>query len=346
MYDLTILLKNNPGTLAEMGEALGSAGISIEGGGVFVVDGKAVAHFLFNDPEAARKALEEKGIKVLESREVLIQRLKQEQPGQLGKISRMMADAGVNIEVMYSDHQNQLILVVDNLEKGRVVCESWKKLNKNKSIVGEINMKYLTTILLLLICGINHAQEIVLETDTTLIIPKLKFDAGGELIITASATSSHIDFDFFVGNWKMHNRRLNERLANCNDWTEFESSAENFKILIGTGDFDIYYTTEMPGLEGKPFEGVTLRLFNPKTRLWSIYWAASNAGVLEPPVVGSFENNVGHFFTKDKFNGKDIIVMFRWDMRDKDYPVWSQAFSPDNGETWEWNWYNVSERIK
>jgi hypothetical protein len=66
----------------------------------------------------------------------------------------------------------------------------------------------------------------------------------------------------------------------------------------------------------------------------------------DPPVVGSFENNVGHFFAKDTFNGKPIIVMFRWDARDKEHPVWSQAFSSDAGKTWEWNWYNVSERIK
>ncbi len=95
----------------------------------------------------------------------------------------------------------------------------------------------------------------------------------------------------------------------------------------------------------KPFEGLTLRLFNPKTKLWSLYWVASNVGVLDPPVVGSFENNVGHFFTKDTFNGRKIIMMFRWDVRDKNKPVWSQAFSPDNGKTWEWNWYNVSEKV-
>jgi len=126
MRDLAMRLENRPGALAEMGEALGSAGVSVEGGGAFVVDGKGIAHFLFNDAVAARKALEEKGIKVLADREVLVQRLKQDQPGQLGKIARMMAEAGVNIEVIYSDHQNQLILVVDDLEKGRAVSENWK----------------------------------------------------------------------------------------------------------------------------------------------------------------------------------------------------------------------------
>jgi hypothetical protein len=110
-----------------MGEALGRAGVSVEGGGAFVVNGEGIAHFLFHDSVAARKALKENGITVLAENEVLVQRLNQDQPGQLGKISRLMADAGVNIEVIYSDHQNQLILVVDNLEKGRAVSEAWKQ---------------------------------------------------------------------------------------------------------------------------------------------------------------------------------------------------------------------------
>jgi hypothetical protein len=124
--DLAIRLENRPGALAEMGEALGSAGVSVEGGGGFVFGGEGIVHFLFEDTGAAHKALEEKGIAIIADREVLVQRLNQDQPGQLGKISRMMAEAGVNIEVIYSDHQNQLILVVDDFEKGRAVSEMWK----------------------------------------------------------------------------------------------------------------------------------------------------------------------------------------------------------------------------
>jgi hypothetical protein len=127
MRDLTIRLQNRPGALAEMGETLGRAGVSVEGGGAFLFAEQGIAHFLFADGDAARRALEEKGIEVLDDREVLVQRLRQDQPGQLGKISRMMADAGVNIEVIYSDHQNQLILVVDDLEKGRAVSDTWKR---------------------------------------------------------------------------------------------------------------------------------------------------------------------------------------------------------------------------
>lgn len=127
MKDLAIALDNRPGALAEMGEALGRAGVSVEGGGAFVVDGVGVAHFLFEDGDAARQALEEAGIHVLEVRDVLVQRLKQDEPGQLGKLSRRMADAGVNIEVLYSDHDHNLILVVDDSARGREVSEEWMR---------------------------------------------------------------------------------------------------------------------------------------------------------------------------------------------------------------------------
>src|ERR1051325_96891 len=127
MKDLTIALENQPGALAEMGEALGRAGVSVEGGGAFVVEGRGVAHFLFEDGDAARRALEAAGIRVLAAREVLVQRLKQDEPGQLGKLSRRMAEAGVNIEVLYSDHNHQLILVVDDLARGRAVSEAWTR---------------------------------------------------------------------------------------------------------------------------------------------------------------------------------------------------------------------------
>ena len=125
MKDLAIELDNRPGALAEMGDALGRASVSVEGGGAWVVDGRGVAHFLFADDAPAREALEAAGIRVLAEKTVLVQRLNQSQPGQLGKITRRMAEAGVNIEVLYSDHDNQLILVVDDVEKGRRVSEQW-----------------------------------------------------------------------------------------------------------------------------------------------------------------------------------------------------------------------------
>ena len=127
MKDLSIALDNRLGALADMGDALGRAGISIEGGGAWVVNGRGIAHFLFEDKAVARSALDAAGIKVLDEREVLIQRLNQSEPGQLGKLTRRMAQAGVNIEVLYTDHKNQLILVVDDIAKGRTVSEAWSR---------------------------------------------------------------------------------------------------------------------------------------------------------------------------------------------------------------------------
>jgi hypothetical protein len=127
MTDLAIELPNRPGALAEMGEALGRAGVSIEGGGACVVGRVGVAHFLFHDGAAARRALEAAGIRVVAEREVVVQRLKQAVPGQLGKLTRRMAEAGVNIEVLYSDHDHQLILVVDDVIRGREVAAAWAR---------------------------------------------------------------------------------------------------------------------------------------------------------------------------------------------------------------------------
>lgn len=127
LRDLAIALEHRPGALAEMGEALARAGVSIEGGGAWIADGSGVAHFLFNDGPAARAALDAAGIRVVAEREVLVQRLRQDVPGQLGQLTRRMAEAGVNIEVLYSDHDHQMILVVDDMARGRAVSEAWTR---------------------------------------------------------------------------------------------------------------------------------------------------------------------------------------------------------------------------
>ena len=125
MKNLSIELRNQPGALAEMGEVLGRAGVSIEGGGAFVLNGRGEANFLFEDGMAARRALEAAGIRVLQEREVVLLRLDQGQPGQLGKFLRRIAEAGANVEVQYSDHNHQLVLVVDDGDAGRRVSEAW-----------------------------------------------------------------------------------------------------------------------------------------------------------------------------------------------------------------------------
>ncbi len=127
MRDLCIELENRPGALAEVGEFLARSGVSIEGGGAWVTNHGAVAHFLVADGAVARKALEEAGIRVSKESELLVQRLRQDEPGQLGMICRRFAEAGVNIDVQYSDHAGQLILVVDNMTLGREISQAWMR---------------------------------------------------------------------------------------------------------------------------------------------------------------------------------------------------------------------------
>lgn len=125
MQNISVRIPNHPGALATFGETLGKVGISLEGGGVFLAGNTGLANFLVRDGAAACKALELAGLTATSVRDVLILRLHQGVPGQLGTIARRMADAGVNIEIQYSDHDSQLILVVDDMQKGRTVAEAW-----------------------------------------------------------------------------------------------------------------------------------------------------------------------------------------------------------------------------
>ncbi len=127
MKDLEIILTNKVGSLALMGETLGKNKISLEGGGVFQNGEFLIAHFLVEEPERAKVVLEEVGIEVLKINDVIIQKLRQDVSGQLGMFCRKLAAADINILVQYSDHSNQLIVVVDNYEKGKQVSEKWMK---------------------------------------------------------------------------------------------------------------------------------------------------------------------------------------------------------------------------
>ncbi len=127
MQDIEILLENKPGALALMGETLGRNKISLEGGGVFQMGEISIAHFLVEEAEKAKEELANVQIKVVNINDVIIQKLRQDVAGQLGLFCRRMAEANVNILVQYSDHSNQLIVVVDDYEKGKKVSEEWIK---------------------------------------------------------------------------------------------------------------------------------------------------------------------------------------------------------------------------
>jgi hypothetical protein len=116
--DLTVILQDRPGTLADMGEALGNAGINIVGTAGFPCEGKGVIHILVEDAAAARKALEEKGFEVSSDRPVLVLDI-EDKPGELGDISRRIANAGVNIDLLYVTASKSLVLGVDDMDKAR-----------------------------------------------------------------------------------------------------------------------------------------------------------------------------------------------------------------------------------
>lgn len=125
MYDVEFDLTDQPGALATLGETMGRAGISFEGGGVFSRDGRSTAHFLFENGEAARVAADAASLKVVAVRKALIRKLKQGTPGQLGAIARSLAGAGVNIHAQYSDHYNRLILICDKPEIAAQATLEW-----------------------------------------------------------------------------------------------------------------------------------------------------------------------------------------------------------------------------
>jgi len=157
---------------------------------------------------------------------------------------------------------------------------------------------------------------------------------NGKLAITANETSSGDDFDYLVGNWNIRNRTLKEPLAGSDEWKEFDAIQECRQTLLGLGNFDIFHAE----LDGTPFEGLTVRLFDPQTRLWTIYWADSKAMKLDQGKVGSFNGDIGEFFGHEDVAGKQVIVKFHWDKRNPKSPIYSRAFSADEGRTWEWNW--------
>lgn len=148
------------------------------------------------------------------------------------------------------------------------------------------------------------------------------------------------DFDPIFGEWRIHNRRLKARLAGCTEWEEFTSTGKVRPILGGAGNFgEIHFPT-------KGYTGATLRLFNPKTRDWSIYWMTDRTGTLDPPVVGSFdETGRGEFYGDDLHDGRPVRVRFIWSGMTGDSAHWEQAFSLDAGETWETNWTMDLTRI-
>ena len=148
------------------------------------------------------------------------------------------------------------------------------------------------------------------------------------------------DFDFLIGTWKVHHRRLKERLKGSSEWEEFEGDTVDRKILNGLGNMDenIIYR------ETGPVHAVTLRLFNPQAQEWSLYWATDIGGTLDVPMIGSFKHGLGEFYSQEVFEGRHIFSRFIWSEITTASCKWEQAFSADGGQTWETNWVMDFER--
>ncbi|WP_144120731.1 hypothetical protein [Catellatospora sichuanensis] len=144
---------------------------------------------------------------------------------------------------------------------------------------------------------------------------------------------TNTDFDFLAGTWDSRQRRLVKALAGQDEWYEFDATLDCQVLLDGTGVFDVLRAPE------RGFEGLTLRLFNPDEQVWRIWWASKiSGGMLDVPVVGRFEDGVGTFECDDVWEGTPIRVRYRWTQTDTEHPRWEQAFSTDDGATWEVNW--------
>jgi hypothetical protein len=158
---------------------------------------------------------------------------------------------------------------------------------------------------------------------------------------TVQAQSTAQDFDFWMGTWKGSNRKLKRRLAGCEDWEEFEGLSIARPLFGGLANEDELHTEHEGG-----WVGMSFRFFDEETKQWSIYWADSRRlGLLDPPVIGAFDGDVGIFEGEDIFNGRPILVRFTWSRVTTPSPRWEQAFSDDGGRTWETNWIADFTRV-
>ena len=151
------------------------------------------------------------------------------------------------------------------------------------------------------------------------------------------------DFDFLFGTWHVHHRRLTTRLAGGDEWDEFDGSMTAWPILDGAGNIDDNVVEKPDGV----YRAISLRTYDAGTDRWSIWWLdGRNPSRLDPPVVGGFESpGHGTFLGPDTFDGRPILVRYLWTVRSADSIRWEQAFSDDEGASWETNWIMESSRM-
>ncbi|MEZ5499088.1 MAG: hypothetical protein R3E77_06630 [Steroidobacteraceae bacterium] len=150
------------------------------------------------------------------------------------------------------------------------------------------------------------------------------------------------DFDFELGEWTIHLRRLMHPLTGSSEWVQFDGKSKTRRVWDGAAQIEEF---NVGGPSG-PIVGLTLRLYNPATRQWSLYWANQQQGAIGGPAnVGQFSDGVGEFFAQDTYQGRTILIRYQWTQTDTEHPHFEQAFSDDGGKTWEVNWITDQVRL-
>ena len=150
------------------------------------------------------------------------------------------------------------------------------------------------------------------------------------------------DFDFEIGTWKTRLSRRLRPLTGSNTWVEYEGTTVVRKVWDGRANL---VELEVNGPAGR-IEGLSLRLYNPESRQWSLNFSNSAGGTLSAPVMGEFKNGRGEFYGQESLNGRAIFVRFVISDITPDSCRFEQAFSDDGGKSWEVNWVAVDTRVK
>lgn len=158
----------------------------------------------------------------------------------------------------------------------------------------------------------------------------------------AAARDGQHDFDFSIGVWKTHLRRLQHPLTGSTTWVEYEGTTVVRKVWGGRANLA---ELEADG-PGGHLQVLSLRLYDPVARQWSLNSANSRTGSLGTPTIGEFRNGRGEFYDQESFNGRMILVRNVWSDITGDSIRFEQSFSDDGGKTWELNWIAVDTRVK
>jgi hypothetical protein len=151
------------------------------------------------------------------------------------------------------------------------------------------------------------------------------------------------DFDWAVGSWKIHLKRLVHPLSGSNEWVEFDGTVVCRKVWDGKGEVE-EFNVDSPE-KHIHIQGLALRLYNPTSHQWRIYWANAAKGEIGgPPVVGEFKDGRGEFYDQEDFEGRAIYARYVWTNVNTASPHFEQSFSTDGGKTWEVNW--ITDQVK